>query len=54
MYIADGMQYTFDKIIFNEYSGIKCNQWDSKNKYNVLAIGGDTRFSLLYIDFRNN
>ena len=49
--LAPTMQCTFDEVIFNKNSGIFCDQWKSKQKYNVLAIGGDTKFTMLYVDF---
>ena len=45
------MQCTMDKVINSSYSGSYCSQWKSKQKYNELAIGGDSKFELLYIDF---
>ena len=46
------MQCTINQVISNEDSGSSCNQWTSKEKYNVLAIGGDTKFTMLYVDFK--
>ena len=47
------MQYTIDAVL-GSTSITNCDQWDSKFIYNVLPIGGNTKFSLLYIDFRNS
>ena len=45
------MQHTIDKVIFDEDSGVVCDLYGSKQKYNKLAIGGDTKFTMLYVDF---
>ena len=52
IYTAPIMQCTLDKLISDQNSGSFCNQWSSKHKYNKLAIGGDTEFELLYIDYK--
>ena len=46
------MQCTINKVMSDENSGLFCDQWRSKHKYNELAIGGDTKFDLLYVDFK--
>ena len=51
MHLATTMQYTFNHVISEEDSGSVCNQWRSKQRYNILAIGGDTKFTMLYVDF---
>ena len=33
-------------------SVLQCDQYDDKNEYPALAIGGLTKFTLLYADFR--
>ena len=30
----------------------QCDQYDHKNSYSSLALGGQTKFTLLYADFR--
>ena len=45
------MDCTMSLVIGDEYSGSFCNQWRSKQRYNKLALGGDTKFVLLYVDF---
>ena len=52
LYTAPKMQCTMNKIINSSDSGSFCDQWQSKRKYYSLAIGGDTKFELLYIDFK--
>ena len=39
-----------DKEINESNSGSYCDQWGSKLKYNKLALGGDTKFQMLYVD----
>ena len=45
------MQCTINNVIADEDTTQFCDQWNSKHKYNKLAIGGATKFELLYIDF---
>ena len=45
------MQCTINNVISDEDTTQFCDQWISKRKYNKLAIGGETKFELLYIDF---
>ena len=49
--IAPKMTCTIDKVISGEYTSSNCDQWKSKAKYNKLALGGATKFELLYVDF---
>ena len=48
---ALGMQHTINKVINDSYSGVVCDSYGSKLKYYKLAIGGDTKFTVLYVDF---
>ena len=45
------MQCSQDQILTT--STTNCDQWDSKFSYSSLAIGGNTRLTLLYVNFRN-
>ena len=47
---APKMRCTIDRVISNEDTGLFCNQWRSKQKYNGIVIGGNSKFELLYID----
>eukprot|EP01084_Bolivina_argentea_P038822 71766_1 len=51
--IHDKMRCTFDQITGFSSTSL-CTQFEPKNKYNLLAIGGNTKFKLLYIDLKNN
>ena len=48
---AFGMQHTINQVINDSYSGVVCESSGSKLKYYKLAIGGDTKFTMLYVDF---
>ena len=48
--ISPKMTCTIDNVISAEYNSLNCDQWKSKLKYNKLALGGDTKFELLYVD----
>ena len=47
------MQCTFGKTSgFPSNEGL-CNDFISKDKFAAIALGGSTKFKLLYIDLRN-
>ena len=48
--IASKMTCTINQVIFDEYTSSNCDQWSSKLKYNVMALGGDTDFKILHVD----
>ena len=48
------MQCAFDQIIDDEDQSEKCEQWDSKNKYDAVGIDNTlSKLTLIYVDFRN-
>ena len=49
------MEYTFTESGYGfTSSDTACDQYDSKDKYSKLAIGGATKFEILYVDLRNS
>eukprot|EP01084_Bolivina_argentea_P003547 6673_1 len=50
--ISSGMECTFINHGFST-SITQCDQFDHQNSYPALALGGNTKFTLLYVDFRN-
>ena len=48
------MQYTFHNTPGFPSKEGPCDPFASKDKYSAIALGGDTKFTLLYIDLRNN
>ena len=50
-YTAPGMQHTIDIENSNLDTGFNCDKWGSKARYSALAMGGQTLFELLYLDY---
>ena len=52
--IAQGMQCSLDRLLSSYTTSSNCDQFSSKISYSSLAIAGDTKFSLVYVGFRND